>query len=324
MKVPVYLFYSILKSNIKDFFGGRKNNPNILMLEPLYKCNLSCPGCGKIKENKELLNEYLPLEDCIQAVVDSNAPIVSICGGEPLIYPQIAELVQEILSMKRYVILCTNGVYIPNIIDKFSPNKYFTWNVHLDGFESEHDKWVAQKGVFNDAIKAISLAKSLGYNVFTNTTIYHNTNIDNLIQLMDLLNNIKIDGMTLTPSFPYKSGGSLFLTKEKSINFFQKLEKVLSKYPIIHSPIYKSFLTGNINLECNAQNHVTRNLKGWQGPCYWLADHNYESYNDLNLKTDWNSIGPGKDPRCQECMTHLCFEKSSIVQNGFMYLKGLF
>ena len=300
--------------------SGRKKYPLVLMLEPLHACNLHCSGCGRIREYASTMNKRMTPAECLASVDECDAPIVSVCGGEPLIYPEIVELIEGILDRGKHIYLCTNGVLLEEKLEKFLTirNKHLKkrlyWNIHLDGPESVHDAIVEQSGVYQKAVRGLTAAKKAGFFVYTNTTLYKQTTVEQLVELAEELTPLKIDGIMLAPGFGYESVGneSLFLTKDEVHEKFREIREKLSKYRITTTPIFMDFLCGERNLNCAAFANPTRNIAGWRGPCYLIADKHHESYAALLGDTAWEKYGPGNDPRCEHCLSHCGFEPAAV------------
>jgi hopanoid biosynthesis associated radical SAM protein HpnH len=298
-----------------------KRYPLVLMLEPLHACNLTCTGCGRIREYSQTIKDKLTVAECLQSVEEAGAPIVSICGGEPLIYPDIGALVRGILKRRKHIYLCTNGMFIQKRLHEFRPTSRFFFNVHLDGLEETHDLAVERKGVFKAAVEGIVAAKRAGFLVCTNTTIYKETNLDEIDALLAYLTKLNVDGFMLSPAYGYtavqqtnpKGAAEIFLTREDIRSKFQEAEKLLRKYRMMSSPVYLEFLSGKRELTCTAWGNPTRNVKGWKGPCYLITDEHHETFDDLMENTDWDKYGYGKDPRCEHCMVHCGYEPSAAL-----------
>jgi hopanoid biosynthesis associated radical SAM protein HpnH len=284
------------------------------MLEPLHTCNLSCSGCGRIREYSSTLNKQMTLEECISSSVECGAPVVSICGGEPLIYPQIGELVSRLVEMGRHIYLCTNGIRLKESLDKFTPSSHLCFNVHLDGQEDAHDAIVCRKGAFAAAFEAIAAAKQRGFLVSTNTTIYRETAMDDVEQLLTRLSALNVDSHMISPGFDYEAvkNGELFLRRSDIIEKFRNFER-LSRFPLSNTPIYVEFIKGQRELTCSPWGNPTRNPIGWRSPCYMLADTHYPTFKELMECTDWDAYGTGKDERCADCMVHSGFETSAVL-----------
>ena len=321
MRFPLSLTTTMVGYMARKKLARQKRFPLVLMLEPLHACNLTCTGCGRIREYSQSIKEKLTVQECLQSVDEAGAPIVSICGGEPMIYPEIGELVRGILKKRKHIYLCTNGMFIQKRLHEFRPTSRFFFNVHLDGLEETHDLAVERKGVFKAAVEGIVAAKRAGFLVCTNTTIYKETNLDEIDQLLTYLTKLNVDGFMLSPAYGYtavqqtnpKGAAEIFLTRDDIRAKFQQAEKLLSKYRMMSSPIYLEFLSGKRELTCTAWGNPTRNIKGWKGPCYLITDEHHETFDDLMENTNWEQYGYGKDPRCEHCMVHCGYEPSAAL-----------
>jgi hopanoid biosynthesis associated radical SAM protein HpnH len=296
-------------------FRGTKKFPMVMMLEPLHACNLTCTGCGRIREYKSTINEIMPVEQCVAASDECGAPIVSICGGEPMIYPEIGRLTKEILDRGRHIILCTNGMFIRKRLHEFRPTSSFFFNVHLDGLERTHDLCVERDGVFREAIEGIQAAKAAGFLVCSNTTIYKETDLNEIADLYAYLDTLGVDGYMLSPAYGYAAVQTtdIFMTREDIREKFREAVALLDKYNLMVSPIYLDFLRGERELECTAWGTPTYNPRGWKGPCYVITDNHYSSYREMIGQTPWEKYGPGNDPRCANCMMHVGFETTPVL-----------
>jgi hopanoid biosynthesis associated radical SAM protein HpnH len=291
-----------------------KRFPIVLMLEPLHACNLTCTGCGRIREYESTITERLPLEECLAAVDECGAPMVSICGGEPMMYPQIGELVSAILARNKHIYLCTNGMFIRKRLGEFKPDSRFFFNVHLDGMEKNHDLAVEKEGVFREAIEGIKAAKAAGFLVCTNTTIYKETDMREIAELFDFLREFDVDGHQIAPAYGYSAVNDreIFMTQDDVHQKFQEGKDLLKKHKINQTPVYLEFLRGERDLPCTAWGNPTYNIKGWKGPCYLITDGHYKTFEDLMTQTPWDNYGAGNgDPRCEHCMTHCGYEPSA-------------
>ncbi len=321
MRFPLSLTTSMVGYMARKTIARAKRFPLVLMLEPLHACNLTCTGCGRIREYSQTIKDKLTVEECLQAVDEAGAPIVSICGGEPLIYPEIGALTRGILKRRKHIYLCTNGMFIKKRLREFRPTSRFFFNVHLDGLEETHDLAVERQGVFQAAVEGIVAAKKAGFLVCTNTTIYKETNLKEIDALFAYLTKLNVDGFMLSPAYGYtavqqtnpKGAAEIFLTRDDIRTKFQEAEKLLSKYRMMSSPIYLEFLSGKRELTCTAWGNPTRNVKGWKGPCYLITDEHHETFDDLMENTDWDQYGAGKDPRCEHCMVHCGYEPSAAL-----------
>ncbi len=293
----------------------KKRFPIVMMLEPLHACNLTCTGCGRIREYESTISERVPLEECLAAVDECGAPMVSICGGEPMMYPQIGQLVAGILDRDRYIYLCTNGMFIRKRLNEFKPDKRFYFNVHLDGLEKTHDLCVEREGVFKEAIEGIKAAKAAGFMIATNTTVYMETDMKEIEELFEFLKTLDVDVHQLSPAYGYSAVNEreIFMTRDDIHAKFRDVDRLAKKFPIAHTPSYMDFLQGKKELPCTAWGTPTYNTKGWKGPCYVITDAHYKTFEDFMTQTQWQNYGPGGDPRCEHCMMHSGFEPSAAL-----------
>jgi hopanoid biosynthesis associated radical SAM protein HpnH len=306
---------------VKQRLMGRKHFPLVLMLEPLFRCNLACTGCGKIQHPKDILLQNLTPEQCFTAAEECGAPVVSIPGGEPLLHPQIAEIVQGLVDRKKFVYLCTNGILLEKNLDKFKPSPYFTFMIHLDGLKDLHDKCVDREGVFDTAVKAIKAAKAKGFSVNTNTTIFEGANPENMQEFFDFLGELGIDGMQISPGYSYgwAPDQDHFLKREETRNLFRQ---ILAPYRsgkkpnwnFNHNPLFLDFLTGEKDYECTPWGSPSYSVLGWQKPCYLLNDGYVTSFKELTETTDWSQYGRKSGrAECQDCMVHCGYEPTAAV-----------
>jgi hopanoid biosynthesis associated radical SAM protein HpnH len=292
-----------------------KRFPIVLMLEPLHACNLTCTGCGRIREYESTITQRVPLEECLAAVDECGAPMVSICGGEPMMYPQIGELVSGILARNKNIYLCTNGMFIRKRLEEFSPDRRFFFNVHLDGLEKTHDICVEREGVFREAIEGIRAAKRAGFMVCTNTTVYQQTDMKEIEALFEYLEQFDVDGHQLSPAYGYSAVNDreIFMTRDDIHEKFKDVDRMFRRFRLNQTPMYLEFLKGDRDLPCTAWGNPTYNVKGWKGPCYLITDGHYKTFEDLMTQTPWESYGHGNDPRCEHCMVHCGFEPSAAL-----------
>jgi hopanoid biosynthesis associated radical SAM protein HpnH len=239
--------------------------------------------------------------------------MVSICGGEPLLYPEIAKLCEEILNRGRYIQLCTNGMFITKKLKEFKPHPSLVFNVHLDGMEKNHDLAVEREGVFKEAIEGVKAAKAAGFKVFTNTTVYRETDMNEVWELYEYLEPLKVDGHTIAPAYGYSAVNDreIFMTRDDVHEKFKDIDKMAKRFPLVSSPVYMEFLKGDRELPCTAWGNPTYNVKGWKGPCYLITDAHHETFEDLMTRTPWENYGAGNDPRCDQCMVHCGYEPSA-------------
>ncbi len=305
------------KTLIKHIYrNNRKRNkyiPFVLMLEPLFKCNLACSGCGRIREYKDVLDSKLTKEECMEAVVQAGAPIVSITGGEPLLHPEIKHIIRSLLNSGYFVYLCTNGLLLEDFLDEIDPNPRLSLVIHLDGMAETHNHFVKKPDVFEKAVRAIKKAKKLGFNVRSNTTIYKDTDVEEIRQLFSLLKEVGTDGVMVSPAFSYEVlGGNDFLSRQQVFKVFTDIYNNLNGTRLYNTPVYWDFLKGQKELQCIPWSTPTYNIKGWKSPCYLLTDDHYQTYREMIDRTEWGKYGTGKDPRCSNCMAHCGYEASSI------------
>ena len=300
---------------------GRKRFPIVTMLEPLEVCNLACKGCGRIREyHDSVIKKKLMLspDKCMEVVEESGAPVVSIAGGEPLIHPEIGEIVNRITDSGKFVFLCTNGLLMERGMEKIKPSKRFAWVVHLDGMRDTHDFWVDQEGTFDKAIGAVKEALKRGYRVTTNTTIFKDSNIEDLQNLFQTLTDMGIEGMMLSAGYPYAHAPdhNIFLEREASIRTFRQALDPRRHFNFYNNPLYLSFLRGERDYPCEAWTNPTYTPLGWRKPCYLIADEHTQTLDELMEPSLWENYGVGRDDRCASCMMHSGFE-SGIIQHAF-------
>jgi hopanoid biosynthesis associated radical SAM protein HpnH len=321
MRFPLSLTTSMVGYMARKKLSRTPRFPLVLMLEPLHACNLTCTGCGRIREYSQTIKEKLSLKECFDAVDEAGAPIVSICGGEPMIYPEIGPLVRGILRRRKHIYLCTNGMFIKKKLHEFRPTSRFFFNVHLDGLEETHDRAVERQGVFKAAVEGIVAAKKAGFLVCTNTTIFKETDLGEVDRLLAYLTKLGVDGFLLSPAYGYAAvhetnpdgAAEIFLSRDEIKAKFREAEKLLHKYRLMSSPVYLEFLSGKRELTCTAWGNPTRNVKGWKGPCYLITDEHHATFDGLMNDTPWENYGRGKDPRCEHCMVHCGYEPSAAL-----------
>jgi hopanoid biosynthesis associated radical SAM protein HpnH len=379
MRFPLALTVKIASHIIKHKLRKTPKFAMVLQLEPLHTCNLTCTGCGRIREYSTNLKDMVPLEKCLAVAEECEAPMVSICGGEPLIYPKIEELVAGLREQGRVIYICTNGVfmrkkmrdylaaiYTPGtepvlrrlltdklITDKeaevirnandaarakvvIRPSQWMYWNVHVDGLEFTHDLIVEREGVFKECVEAIKMAKILGFQVATNTTVYKETDVQELEEMFQYLSSLEVDGHTISPGYEYdaakkdmvsrlgKQPEDFFLTRKMTRQKFAKIQEWGEKFTIFGTPVYQEFLAGKRELTCTAWAIPTYNVKGWKAPCYLMTDGHYGGYQEMLTKVDWEKYGVvdgvARDPRCENCMVHCGYDPSGAL--GTNYQRG--
>lgn len=318
MKFPWQFHLSFITFLLKNKIRGIKKFPIVLMLEPLHLCNLACDGCGRIREYEETIQDFMPLEQCFAAVDESGAPVVSICGGEPLIYPKIDELVAGIVGRKRHLYLCTNGINLEKHLPRFQATPYFTINVSMDGLAQTHDLTRGRKGLYQLDIRAIKAAKAQGFRVVTNTTVYKDTDVCELEQMFEELSSYGVDGFLTAPAYHYEALAEedIFMDRKEVHEKFKKIEALSHKYRFYNSPPYLKYLTGERHFDCTPWGNITVNPQGWKGPCYLITDGHYASMADMFEQTNWEKYEKRQDPRCDNCMMHCSVEPTIARQAG--------
>jgi hopanoid biosynthesis associated radical SAM protein HpnH len=299
---------------------GRKRFPLILMLEPLFRCNLACVGCGKIQHPKEILKQNLTPEQCFAAVEECGAPVVSIPGGEPLLHPQIDQIVAGLIKRKKYIYLCTNGLLLEKNLAKFQPSPYLTFTVHLDGLREWHDKCVDRQGVFDIAVSAIRAAKAAGFRVATNTTIFEGCDPEEMQKFFDFLETLGTDGMSISPGYSYEWAPDQdhFLKREQTHSLFRQIlapyKSGQKKWDFNNNPLFLDFLIGEKDYECTPWGSPSYSVLGWQKPCYLLGEGYYQTFRELVEETDWSKYGRASgNPKCADCMVHCGYEPTAAM-----------
>ncbi len=374
MRFPLALTVKIARHIVKHKLLRTPRFALVLQLEPLHTCNLTCTGCGRIREYSTSLKDMMSLEDCLEAARECDAPMVSICGGEPLIYPKIEELAAGLLAQGRIVYICTNAlfmrkklkdylaaIYSPGleptltrlgaeklISDKdteairkgksdgrpvIAPTQWLYWNVHVDGLEYTHDLIVEREGVFKECVEAIRMAKILGFQVATNTTVYKETDVRELEQMFEFFSSLEVDGHTISPGYDYdaakkdmtrrlgKRPEDFFLTRAMTRQKFARIEEWARRFTIFGTTVYQEFLAGKRELTCTAWAIPTRNVRGWKAPCYLMTDGHYARYQEMLDQVDWNRYGVvqgvARDPRCENCMVHCGYDPSGALGSNY-------
>ena len=297
---------------------GRQKYPLIVEMEPLFACNLECPGCGKIQHPTEVLRKRLSVEDCVGAMEECGAPMVSIAGGEPLLHPQIEDIVEALLERKKFVYLCTNGVLLRRKMDRFKPSPYFSWAVHVDGLRERHDIAVAREGVFDEVVEAIREVKQRGFRVTTNSTFFNTDTPESVRGVLDFLNDdLGVDSLMISPGYAYEKAPDQehFLQVAETRRLFREAfaDGRRKRWRLNHSPLFLDFLEGKVDYQCTPWGIPSYSVFGWQRPCYLMADGYAETYQELLDTTDWDSYGRGRDERCASCMAHCGYEPSAVI-----------
>jgi hopanoid biosynthesis associated radical SAM protein HpnH len=299
---------------LKQKLMGRKRYPLVLMLEPLFRCNLACAGCGKIDYPAPILNRRLSVQECLDAADECGAPMVAIPGGEPLIHKEIGEIVRGLVARKKFVSLCTNALLLEKKLDLFEPSPYLFFSVHLDGLKDHHDKSVCQPGVFDKAVSAIKAAKAKGFAVNVNATIFDGHAAEDIAAFLDLCKEMDV-GVSISPGYAYERAPDQehFLNRRKTKELFRKVFELGKgkKWTFVHSPLFLDFLAGNQEFHCTPWGMPTRNIFGWQKPCYLLGEGYVNTFKELMETTEWESYGTGRYEKCANCMAHCGYEPTA-------------
>jgi hopanoid biosynthesis associated radical SAM protein HpnH len=329
LAVPLIQQVRVASYIMKQKLKGNKRYPLVLMLEPLFRCNLACSGCGKIDYPDAILNRRLSVEECLEAVDECGAPMVSIPGGEPLLHKEIDKIVEGIIARKKFVYLCTNALLLKKKMDLFTPSPYLTFSVHLDGLKEEHDKSVSQEGVFDRAVEAIQQAVQRGFRVTVNCTLFNNAEPERVADFFDYVKTLGVEGVTVSPGYAYERAPMQdhFLsrrdTKDLFRNVFRLGDKRGSNWVFNQSTLYLDFLAGNQTYECTPWGSPARNVFGWQKPCYLLGEGYTSTFKELMETTDWDSYGTGKYEKCANCMVHCGYEPTAVTDTVSNPLKAL-
>jgi hopanoid biosynthesis associated radical SAM protein HpnH len=314
MKIPYFKEVRIGAYLLKQKLLGRKRYPLVLMLEPLFRCNLACAGCGKIDYPDPILNRRLSVEECLEAVDECGAPMVAIPGGEPLIHRDIGEIVKGIVARRKFVSLCTNALLLEKKLDLFEPSPYLFFSVHLDGLKEHHDRSVSQEGVFERALSAIKAAKARGFIVNVNATIFDGHSAPDVAAFLDLTEKLGV-GVSISPGYAYERAPDQdhFLSRRKTKELFRQIFALGrgKRWNLLHSSLYLDFLAGNQSYHCTPWGMPTRNIFGWQKPCYLLGEGYVKTFRELMETTDWDAYGTGRYEKCANCMAHCGYEPTA-------------
>ena len=328
MGVPLRQQVSVGTYLVKQKLKGVKKYPLVLMLEPLFRCNLACAGCGKIDYPDDILNKRLSVEECLEAVDECGAPIVSIPGGEPLIHKEMPAIGEGIVAKKKFVYLCTNALLLKKKIKDYTPSPYLTFSIHLDGNRERHDESVCQRGVFDLAVDAIKMAIERGFRVNVNCTLFQGESSEEVADFLDYAMTLGIEGVTISPGFSYEHAPQqdVFIKGRDIKDLFRGIFKIgqKRKWRLNHSSLYLDFLAGNQSYDCTPWGNPTRNVFGWQKPCYLLSDEGYaDSFTELLETTEWENYGTSKNEKCNSCMAHCGYEATAVEDMLSNPLKGL-
>jgi hopanoid biosynthesis associated radical SAM protein HpnH len=329
MGVPFIQQFCVARHLIRQKLQRRQRYPLVLMLEPLFRCNLTCAGCGKIDYPEEVLNRFLSTEECLSAVEECGAPIVSITGGEPLIHKDMPQIVAAMIQRKKFIYLCTNGLLLRTHLKNYTPSPYFTISIHLDGNRERHDALTCRQGAYDQAVEAIRLSRSKGFRVTVNCTLYNGVTAQETADHFDSVMALGVAGITVSPGFGYARAPQkeLFMKCVHSKQLFRDIFKIGKgrKWRFNQSSLFLDFLAGNHTYPCTPWGNPTRNIFGWQKPCYLLVGEGYApSFKALMEETDWNSYGRGHNPKCANCMMHSGFEPTAVNHALAHPLKALY
>ena len=319
MSVPLKQVLRVGAYVVKQHLAGRKRYPLVLMLEPLFRCNLACGGCGKIDYPAPILNQRLSVQEALDAVDECGAPVVSIAGGEPLLHKEMPEIVEKILARGKFIYLCTNALLLEKKLDQYEPHPSFAWDVHLDGDRDMHDRAVSQDGTFDRAISAIKAAKARGFRVSINCTLFDGADPERVAQFFDHVTALGIDGIMTSPGYAYERAPDQahFLGRQKTKQLFRDILRrgKGKRWKFGQSPLFIDFLAGNQEYRCTPWGNPTRNVFGWQRPCYLLGEGYAKSFTELMETTDWDKYGTGNYEKCADCMVHSGYEATSVVDS---------
>lgn len=328
MPVPVSQMWTVASYVVKQKLRRRKRYPLVLMLEPLFRCNLACAGCGKIQYPGHILKQELTPEQCFHAVEECGAPIVSIPGGEPLMHTRMPEIVRGLIERKKYIYLCTNALLLEEKIlaGEYLPSKFLTFSVHMDGGKDDHDFAVCREGTFDAAVRAIKLAVGRGFRVTTNTTLFNGAEPERVRAFFDEMMALGVEGMMLSPGYSYSKAPDQesFLGRKQTQSLFSRILGNRKRgWRFNHSPLFLEFLQGKLDYHCTPWGNPTYNLFGWQRPCYLLQEGYLPTFKQLMDETKWEDYGSSKNEKCRDCMVHSGYEATAVDQT-FSSPKGLF
>jgi hopanoid biosynthesis associated radical SAM protein HpnH len=318
MGIPLSQALAIGTYVVRQHLRGQKRYPLVLMLEPLFRCNLACAGCGKIDYPDKILDQRLSVADCMQAIDECGAPVVVLAGGEPLLHRELPEIVTGALAKGKYVTVCTNALLMEKKLGQYQPDRRFNWSVHLDGDKEMHNKSVCQSGVYDRAVKAIRIAKAKGFRVNINCTLFSDAEPERVANFFDSVVGLDVDGITVSPGYAYERAPDQqhFLNRTKTKQLFRDIfrrERRNSRWPIFQSGLFLDFLAGNQTYHCTPWGNPTRTVFGWQRPCYLLGEGYAKTFKELMEDTDWDRYGTGNYEKCADCMVHSGFEASAVM-----------
>ena len=327
MSIPLIQQFRVGTYLLKNRLQGKRRFPLVLMLEPLFRCNLACAGCGKIDYPEDILNMRLSVDECLGAVDECGAPIVSIPGGEPLIHKEIGEIVAGIVERRKFVYLCTNALLLGKRLDLFNPSPYLTFSIHLDGDQEHHDASVCQEGVYDKVVEVIQEVRKQGFRANINCTLFDGADAKNVSEFFDSVMDMGIDSITVSPGYAYERAPDQehFLSRQKTKSLFRNIFQMgeNAKWRFSHSALYLDFLAGNQTYHCTPWGNPTYNIFGWQKPCYLLGEGYASTFQELMEETDWESYGTGNYEKCSNCMAHCGYESTAVADMFSNPLKAL-
>ncbi|HET6377601.1 MAG TPA: adenosyl-hopene transferase HpnH [Methylocella sp.] len=317
MGIPLLQMAGIGAYVVRQRLAGRKRFPLVLMLEPLFRCNLACAGCGKIDYPDKILNQRLPLADCLEAIDECGAPVVVIAGGEPLLHKELPEIVKGAIARRKYVTVCTNALLLAKNLSRYTPSRYFNWSIHLDGDAEMHDRSVCQEGVYDRAVEALKLAKAQGFRVTVNCTLFNDADPARVAAFFDSMTALGVEGITVSPGYAYERAPDQkhFLNRSKTKTLFRQIfarGRGGKAWPFFQSALFLDFLAGNRAYQCTPWGNPTRTVFGWQRPCYLLGEGYARTFRELMEETDWDSYGTGNYEKCADCMVHCGYEATAV------------
>ena len=317
MGIPLHEAASIGVYVLRQHLAGRKRYPLVLMLEPLFRCNLACAGCGKIDYPEKILDQRLSVADALGAIDECGAPVVVLAGGEPLLHKELPAIVAGAIARKKFVTVCTNALLLEKRIDQYRPSRYFNWSIHLDGDREMHDKSVCQKGVYDRAVTALKLAKARGFRVNVNCTLFRDADPERVARFFNEVTALGADGITVSPGYAYERAPDQthFLNRRATKELFRSIfrrGRGGKAWPLFQSSLFLDFLAGNQTYACTPWGNPTRTVFGWQRPCYLLGEGYAKTFRELMDTTDWDRYGVGNYEKCANCMVHSGFEATAV------------
>jgi hopanoid biosynthesis associated radical SAM protein HpnH len=318
MSIPLVQTYRIARYLLAQKLRGIQRYPLVLMLEPLYRCNLACAGCGKIDYPDEILDKRLSFEECMAAIDECGAPVVSIAGGEPLIHTDMPRIVAGFIARKKFVYLCTNALLLERRMDDYRPNPYLTFSIHLDGMRERHDASVCREGVYEKVVEVIKTARARGFRVTINCTLFQGETAPEIAEFMDTVMELGVEGVTIAPGYSYEHAPrqDVFIQRKTAKQLFRDLFRLGRgrAWRFNHSPLYLDFLAGNQTYQCTPWGNPTRSVFGWQKPCYLMSGEGYaQSFQALLAETDWSRYGAGRNVKCADCVVHCGYEPTAVA-----------